>query len=123
MTTTPGTSVIAPVDVQSSDPKGTETRLGTLPVTRKTVYDAHMRGTFAQPLRIGLTQALAYECTNLAAVGSTNVWKHFQKRVLAYASTAFALYPPLAALRRLEPQSPPSGRLSRGVGPVPVQGC
>ena len=55
------------------------------------VFDAHMRGTFAPPMRAGLTQALTYECINLAAVGSTNVWKHFQKRVLAYTRTAFAL--------------------------------
>ena len=55
------------------------------------VFDARMRGTFAPPARAGLTQALVYECINLAAVGSTNVWKHFQKRVLAYTRTAFAL--------------------------------
>ena len=55
------------------------------------VFDAHMRDTFAPPARAGLTQALTYECINLAAVGSTNVWKHFQKRVLAYTRTAFAL--------------------------------
>lgn len=55
------------------------------------VFDAHMRGTFAPPMRTGLTQALVYECINLAAVGSTNVWKHFQKRVLSYTRTAFAL--------------------------------
>ena len=55
------------------------------------VFDAHMRGTFAPPARAGITQALLYECVNLAAVGATNVWKHFQKRVLAYTRTEFAL--------------------------------
>ena len=39
----------------------------------------------------GLKQALNYECINLAAVGSTNVWMHFQKRVLAFTRTHFAL--------------------------------
>lgn len=57
----------------------------------QTVFDTHMRGTFAPPMRAGLTQALVYECVNLAAVGSTNVWKHFQRRVLSYTRTAFAL--------------------------------
>ena len=34
--------------------------------------------------RQGLTQTFAYECRNLAAVGSTNVWLHFQRRVQTY---------------------------------------
>ena len=34
--------------------------------------------------RQGLTQTFAYECRNLAAVGSTNVWMHFQRRVQTY---------------------------------------
>ena len=34
--------------------------------------------------RKGLTQIFAYECRNLAAVGSTNVWMHFQRRVQTY---------------------------------------
>ena len=55
------------------------------------VFDAHMRDTFVPPMRTGLTQALMYECINLAAVGSTNVWKHFQKRALSYTRTAWAL--------------------------------
>ena len=55
------------------------------------VFDAHMRNTFAPPSRAGLTQALVYECINLAAVASTNVWMHFQKRVLSYTRTAHAL--------------------------------
>jgi len=55
------------------------------------VFDAHMKGTFAPPARAGITQALLYECVNLAAVGPVNVWKHFQKRVLAYTRTKFAL--------------------------------
>ena len=55
------------------------------------VFDAHMRDTFDQPVRTGLTQALTYECINLAAVGSTNVWMHFRKRVLAYVRTHYAL--------------------------------
>jgi hypothetical protein len=55
------------------------------------VFDARMRNTFESPSRTGLTQALMYECINLAAVGSANVWKHFQKRVLSYTRTAWAL--------------------------------
>lgn len=61
------------------------------------VFDAHMRDTFAPPSRTGLTQALVYECVNLAAVGSTNMWKHFQKRVLSYTRTAHALDEPAYA--------------------------
>ena len=55
------------------------------------VYDAHMSNTFTRPDGKGLTQALTYECINLAAVGSTNVWMHFQKRILAYTRTCHAL--------------------------------
>lgn len=55
------------------------------------VFNAHMHDTLTPPARAGLTQALGYECINLAAVGSTNVWMHFRKRVLAYARTAHAL--------------------------------
>ena len=55
------------------------------------VFDTHMKETFDMPARTGLTQALTYECINLAAVGSTNVWMHFQKRVLSYVRTHFAL--------------------------------
>ena len=55
------------------------------------VFDAYMHDTFDKPMRTGLTQALVYECINLAAVGATNVWMHFQKRVLAHARTAHAL--------------------------------
>ena len=57
----------------------------------QTVFDCHMKGTFVPPERVGLTQALAYECINLAAVGSTNVWMHFRKRVLSYARTHLAM--------------------------------
>ena len=56
-----------------------------------TVFDAHMKNTFNCPVRTGLTQALQYECINLAAVGSTNVWMHFCKRVLSYVRTHYAL--------------------------------
>ena len=57
----------------------------------RAVYDAHMAGTHDTPDRAGILQALRYECVNLAAVGSTNVWMHFRKRVLAYVHTNFAL--------------------------------
>ena len=57
----------------------------------QTVFNTHMKNTFEQPMRAGLTQALIYECINLAAVGSTNVWMHFQKRVLTYVRTHYAL--------------------------------
>ena len=55
------------------------------------VFDSYMKDTFTVPERRGLTQALTYECINLAAVGSTNVWMHFRKRVLSYARTNFAM--------------------------------
>jgi hypothetical protein len=55
------------------------------------VYDAHMAGSFDRPSNEGITQVLTYECTNLAAVGSTNVWMHFRKRVLSYVRTHYAL--------------------------------
>ena len=57
------------------------------------VFDQHMAGTISDlPDRKGLTQALTYECINLAAVGSTNVWMHFRKRVLAHVRTRLAIY-------------------------------
>ena len=45
--------------------------------------------------RQGLTQTFAYECRNLAAVGSTNVWLHFQRRAELLLSPP--LLPPLPA--------------------------
>jgi hypothetical protein len=44
-----------------------------LPAELVNVYEGYMKGTFQRPNRSGITQALLYECTNLAAVGSTNV--------------------------------------------------
>lgn len=41
--------------------------------------------------RQGLTQILLYECRNLAAIGSTNVWRHFQRRLLGHVRNALAL--------------------------------
>jgi hypothetical protein len=55
------------------------------------VFDNYMKDTFVPPSREGLTQALIYECINLTAVGSTNVWMHFRKRVLAHVRTQFAV--------------------------------
>ena len=55
------------------------------------VFDTHMNDTFESPARVGITTALKFECRNLAAVGATNVWMHFQKRVLAYTRTEHAL--------------------------------
>ena len=66
-------------------------RVGKVDADVQRVFDAHMRRSFASPARAGLTQALTYECINLAAVGSTNVWMHFRKRVLAYTRTCLAL--------------------------------
>jgi hypothetical protein len=38
-----------------------------------------------QPVsRKGITQIILYECVNLAAVASNNVWMHFRKRVLRF---------------------------------------
>lgn len=55
-----------------------------------TVFTTYMND-LDRPNGQGLTQALTYESINLAAVGSTNVWMHFQKRVLAFTRTHFAL--------------------------------
>jgi hypothetical protein len=57
----------------------------------QTVFDAHMATNTTKVARTGLTQALLYEGINLAAVGSTNIWMHFHKRVLAYTRTQHAL--------------------------------
>ena len=55
-------------------------------------FDAYMKDDATTLIdRKGLTQILTYECINLAAVGSTNVWMHFAKRVLAYTQTHFAI--------------------------------
>ena len=55
------------------------------------VFDKYMHGTFVPPCRSGVSQILMYECINLAAVGSTNVWMHFQKRVLSHVRSCFAI--------------------------------
>lgn len=70
---------------------GTGTKKANIESDVLAVFDAYMRDTFDKPVRTGLTQALTYECINLAAVGSTNVWMHFRKRVLSYVRTHFAL--------------------------------
>jgi hypothetical protein len=41
--------------------------------------------------RQGITQILAYECRNLAAVASTNIWMHFRRRLLAHVRRALAI--------------------------------
>jgi hypothetical protein len=65
---------------------------------RKTKVDVELHKTrercmpeFAPVDRAGLTQILTFECRNLAAVASNNVWMHFQKRLLAHVRLAFAL--------------------------------
>jgi len=65
-------------------------RAPTIDPAVQAVYTAHVRDA-PRVDRKGLTQALTYECINLAAVGSTNVWMHFSKRVLAYTRTCHAL--------------------------------
>lgn len=55
------------------------------------VFEEFMEADLEKPVGKGLTQALQYQCNNLAAVGSTNVWMHFQKRVLAYTKTRLEL--------------------------------
>lgn len=69
----------------------TGTRLPTIDSGVKEIFDQYMSGTFTPEDRTGLTQALRYECINLAAVGSTNVWMHFQKRVLSFVRSCFAM--------------------------------
>ena len=48
--------------------------------------------TFVPPSRAGLTQLLMYECRNLAAVASTNVWKHYRARVTSYVRDQWRLF-------------------------------
>lgn len=52
--------------------------------------DAHMPA-FDPVDRTGLTQILVYECRNLAAVASTNVWIHFRRRVLNHVKLHLAI--------------------------------
>ena len=52
--------------------------------------DAHMPA-FDPVERTGLTQILMYECRNLAAVASTNVWMHFRRRVLNHVKLRLAI--------------------------------
>ena len=66
-------------------------RRATVDPLVQAVFDEHMGGTLTLTARDQLDQALRYECKNLEAVGKTNVWMHFRKRVLAYARTAHAL--------------------------------
>tara|TARA_Y100000389_G_scaffold192798_1_gene220712 strand:+ start:748 stop:2712 length:1965 start_codon:yes stop_codon:yes gene_type:complete len=49
---------------------------------------------FSPPDRAGLTQSMLYEARNLAAVAATNVWMHFQKRVLGHVRRAWAIEDP-----------------------------
>ena len=46
---------------------------------------------FAPPERTGILRCLAYECRNLATVAATNVWLHFEKRVLSHVRAKHAL--------------------------------
>ena len=52
--------------------------------------DAHMPA-FEAVDRTGLSQVLLYECRNLAAVASNNVWMHFRRRVLGHVRLNLAL--------------------------------
>ena len=51
--------------------------------------DAHMPA-FVTIDRAGLTQILAYECRNLAAVAATNIVRHFRRRLLSHVRRVFA---------------------------------
>ena len=65
-------------------------RKGKVDEKLQCVFDQYM-GDCQKTDRKGLTEILQYECINLAALGSTNVWLHFQKRVLAFARTSLAM--------------------------------
>ena len=69
----------------------TSRKTGKVDSNIQAVFDAHMNDGTPKVDRKGLTQALTYECINLAAVGSTNVWMHFRKRVLAFTRTCHAM--------------------------------
>ena len=62
----------------------TGNRLPNIDAGIQAVFDNYMADTFVKEDRAGLTQALIYECINLAAVGSTNVWMHFRKRTIIF---------------------------------------
>ena len=64
-------------------------RAKTIPELRAT-RDLHMPA-FSAVDRAGLTQILNYECRNLAAVASNNVWMHFRRRLFAHVRRALAL--------------------------------
>lgn len=59
---------------------------GELRATR----DAHMPA-FEAVDRTGLSQVFKYECRNLAAVASNNVWMHLRRRVLSHVKLKLAL--------------------------------
>ena len=59
--------------------KGTPKDVPELRLTKEECMPA-----FDAPSRTGLTQLLMYECRNMAAVASTNVWKHYRARVTSY---------------------------------------
>ena len=74
--------------VTSSDSK----RQPSVDPSVRQVFFQHMAGSIADlPSRKGLSQALGYECINLAAVASSNVWMHFRKRVLSHVRTRLAI--------------------------------
>lgn len=68
----------------------TSRKVGKVNAGLASVAEKYMQSA-EKPGRQGLTQCLLYECINLAAVGSTNVWKHFRPRVLKHVQTSFAL--------------------------------
>ena len=74
--------------VSFTDKKGQPAMVST-PV--QDVFDAHMNDPSESPPRAAITQALKFECRQLAATGATNVRVHFQKRMLAYTRTKHAL--------------------------------
>ena len=46
---------------------------------------------FDPPSRSKLTQILKYQCDNIATVATTNVWKHFHRRIMTHVREVFTL--------------------------------
>ena len=66
--------------------RGKSKVVGELRATR----DAHMPA-FEAVDRTGLSQVFKYECRNLAAVASNNVWMHLRRRILSHVKLKLAL--------------------------------
>ena len=63
------------------------------PKVDKALHETNIRCMphFTPVDRKGLTQILSYECINLKAVATNNIWMHFQRRLLSHVRNAHVL--------------------------------